>query len=69
MERDWREEEDGRDCSDTEAVNVVVVVVVVVGCGRRFLDASLMYTWNFSNCGGMGRLWRKVYLDRLLRGN
>jgi hypothetical protein len=68
MERDWREDEDGRDCSDAEAVNVVVVVVVV-GCGRRFLDASLMYTWNFSNCGVMGRLCRKVYPGRLLRDN
>ena len=54
MERDWRDEEDGRDCSDNVAVSVVaivvvlvvvvvvvIVVVVVAGCGRRFLDESL----------------------------
>ena len=46
MERDWRDEEDGRDCSEIVVVTVivtvlVVVVVVVAGCGRRFLDESL----------------------------
>jgi hypothetical protein len=44
MEREWREDEDGRDCSDTVVVMVVVTVVVVVvvvvaGRGRSFLAA------------------------------
>jgi hypothetical protein len=47
MERDWREEEDGRDCSDTVVVAGAVAFVVLAGAtaaaadaGRRFLAAN-----------------------------
>ena len=45
MDRDWWEEDDGRDCSETVVVTVVitvvVTVVVVLGIGWRFLETSL----------------------------
>lgn len=54
IERDWREEEDGRDCSDTVVlpaafgavafVAVAVVADVVAEAGRRFLAASFRWT-------------------------
>jgi hypothetical protein len=49
IEREWREEEDGRDCSEMVVVTVVVTVVVVVvvvvaGGGRSFFAVILAWT-------------------------
>lgn len=49
MERDCRDDDDGRDCSDIVATAaagavVVTVVVVIAGIGRRFFVSNLEYT-------------------------
>lgn len=50
MDRDRRDEEDGRDCSEekvvvTVVVTVVVVVVVVVGVARGRIPLLVRRAW------------------------
>ena len=51
MEREWREEEDGRDCSEMVVVRVVatvvVVVVVVIGAGGGMSFLAAIFAWTY----------------------